>query len=896
MNLQPGRKDRRFMHRLLLLSVALCACAAGSVGDEASQPRRQPVESPDGDLTLRSAVRLNRYARLVADASVGASQLRVDSAELAAMGLVRGDLILVMQMQGAQIDTTASGPAAEAHGSVTQLAGAGRFELVPVEASNPASGLVTVSTLCGGLRGAYSVLGKSQIVRVPQHGELAIEAGGVLSAQPWDGNTGGIVAVRARHLRVASGGSLLADGTGFRGGVSRVPSGNKAPGSDSAAFAVTSLDEGAEKGEGIAGRLSTLGRGASANGGGGGNAYGSGGAGGANAGTAATWTGHGVMRLVGGGDALSWALDPVGSAGLSSASGGGRGGYSLSQNDQNATLLGPGDALWGGNSRRERGGRGGVPLSNNAAVRLFLGGGGGAGDRILAAPVAGNEGGGGRGGGLVYVLADVVDGDGLISARGEAGVSTQTGVIGGAGGGGGGGSIVLNTLSLSGSLQIVADGGTGGSQQRAGMAAFNNALGPGGGGGGGFIAVPQSRPPTTVQRAAGGAAGTSAADIITEFTQNGATAGGDGETSAALNPAGAATPICSPVDLRIAISDGIDHAAPDSEISYLISVYNDGPDTAVAAPVRGALSQRVDFVDWFCSVDPGPMGNAGLVGCNRALGINDLNTLVTLTPGAQARIVVRAILPSRLEGTLSYTASVAAASTQQDLDTSNNMASDSTQVGPEADLSVAAIVAPSPTKSGQSLSYILSVQNHGINDASDVKLSFQLPEQAVLSSTFPPRGDGWDCQVQAAAPQVVCTRPQLEFGAAPEVVVALQPLFNMAYAVGVAQVQSAAFDPDLGNNAATAVADIEYDITRYRRSVFAGGGLACSLSARHATVSSSALAWWGLLVGGILAVRRARRSLFARRCFSSASPAASPSAAPSSGLHPVHRCSRHLLP
>lgn len=852
------RRDCKTSHRLLLLSLTLWACTADEARDDSVMPRRQGVDAADGDLTVSGTVQPNRYARLTADATAGATQLRVDSGALSAMGLKKGDLLLVMQMQGAQINTSALGVLGEAHGTVTQLAGAGRYELISVEGSNAAAGQVFVSAQCGGLRNGYSATGNSQIVRVPQYGELIIPSGATLSAQPWNGSTGGIIAVRARHLRVDSGGILHADGAGFRGGQAARPSSNRSAGLDVASFASVSVDDGAEKGEGIAGTLVTLGRGAAGNGGGGGNSFGAGGGGGANAGTAGTWTGHGVMRLVGGSDALAWAQDPIGSGGLSTASGGGRGGYSQAQSNQDATLVGPGDAAWGGNSRSERGGRGGYPVDNNAATQLFLGGGGGAGDRISSGAISGSEGSGGPGGGVVYVLSDRIDGSGTIAARGGPGSATQTGGIGGAGGGGAGGSIVLNALSVAGGLQVLADGGDGGSQQRSGTNAFNDALGPGGGGGGGFIALPGSRSPTTVLRAAGGPAGTSAADVVTEFPQNGATAGHDGTTAAALNPAGAATPICAPVDLRIAVTDGTDHAAPGSEVSYLITVYNDGPFTASAAPVSGFLSPRADFVDWTCAADPGPQGDASLVACSQALGINNVNTKVTLTPGATARIVVRAILPSDLMGTLTYSASVAAASTQQDPDLSNNTASDSTSVGPEADLVIEAVVAPSPTKSGQSLTYLLSVRNEGINDARDVQLRFIVPEGSTLSPIAPAQGDGWTCQTASQAPQVVCTLPLLGYGAAPVVAVSIVPPFNAAYAVGVAQVESAALDPNPSNNSASAVADITYDVTRYRRSVFAGGGLACSYGAgpRPGSIWFSALSLLSLAVLGLFLRRR----------------------------------------
>ena len=89
--------------------------------------------------------------------------------------------------------------------------------------ANPTTGVVTVSAQCGGLRNAYSTGGHSQIVRVPQYGLLTISTGGVVAAQPWDGSVGGIVAVRAQHVHPDSGGSINADGAGFRAGIAAPP-------------------------------------------------------------------------------------------------------------------------------------------------------------------------------------------------------------------------------------------------------------------------------------------------------------------------------------------------------------------------------------------------------------------------------------------------------------------------------------------------------------------------------------------------------------------------------------------------------------------------------------------------------------------------------------------------
>lgn len=865
----------------LALGGLLLSCAA-EPGEPVPAPksRGQSVASPDGDLTVTGPQILNRYAALTADAAAGATVLRVDPGALSALGLQAGDLLLVAQVQGATIDTAAASPS---HGTVTALGGtngqAGRFELVNVTAVNPTTGVVTVSAQCGGLRNAYSTGGHSQIVRVPQYGLLTIGAGGSVAAQAWDGSVGGIVALRAQHVHLDSGGRISADGAGFRAGIAASPSGNKLVASDVTSFSSGSLDEGAAKGEGIAGWLTSYGRGAAGNGGGGGNAYGAGGGGGANAGVATGWAGNGVMRAGSVAEAAAWGLDPAGALALSNEGGGGRGGYSLSTSDQDALGLAPGNSQWGGNYRRERGGRGGYPLSNSAALQLFLGGGGGAGDRIDAAPVSGPEGSGGRGGGLVYLLADLVDGAGSLSARGASGVSTSAGTQGGAGGGGGGGSIVVNALALRGSVAVSADGGDGGSQSRVGATPFTAAMGPGGGGGGGFIALPSGTPNTVTARALGGRAGSSQADTVSEFPGNGATDGHAGPAVASLTAGAGGSPLCAPVDLRIAVTGANAQVAPDSETSFLISVANDGPYTAIAAPVTATLTPRGDFVDWICSVDSGNASDSATqtqASCSPGIGINAVNTALTLPPGGRASILLRAIIPVDLRGPLTCSATVAAASIQSDLNLSNNAANATMTVVEQADLALTSTVAPSPTKSGQSLTYLLSLRNEGPNTASGVTLTFFVPENATLLDGFAPFGDGWACEVAPSRTQGVCRRDSLDRGPAPDVTLALSPSFAATSVVVQATASAASLDPDLSNNDSAATADIAYDVTRYRRGVFGGGGFSCRVVAPGSPPAGSDPSLFvllGLLAGSLLA-RRLPRSRQPARDFrpSSANP------------------------
>ena len=133
-----------------------------------------------------------------------------------------------------------------------------------------------------------------------------------------------------------------------------------------------------------------------ANGGGGGNAHNAGGGGGANGSNGNAWTGQGVMIVNGSNPLGAWQLDPgyiANANALTNSSGGGRGGYSYGSSNQIATTVAPGNALWGGDERREAGGLGGRPLTYTAST-LFFGGGGGAGDGNNTASQNGANGGG----------------------------------------------------------------------------------------------------------------------------------------------------------------------------------------------------------------------------------------------------------------------------------------------------------------------------------------------------------------------------------------------------------------------------------------------------------------------------------------------------------------------
>lgn len=513
----------------------------------------------EGDVTVSSPNTIvNSYTYLTSDISTGNTSIPVFNSNMnggAFSGnLAPGDLILIIQMQGAGVDIAdiigcCGGSSASSFsdfwswwliydlfGSVTQYRQSGKFEMAEV-ASVPNG--TTINLQCG-LKNDYSSSQHAQIVRVPRYNNLAV-TGGVNSIIPsqWGGNSGGVVAIEVDgNLNIASGSSISASGFGFRGGEldpdglpgnTTSPTEKRFPGTNDSF-------QGSEKGESIHGyhaeydsRNTRYGIGAAANGGGGGGYQNCGGGGGSNISpTIAGFSGKGVPT----GTAATWNLEnpPIGGT---SSPGGGRGGYAYSTSNQNELSMGPENGSWGGDSRKNNGGLGGHPLSYDA-TRLFFGGGGGAGDQD-----SDQGGAGGNGGGLVYIKSfGTITGSGTIEANGADGQNTNPNNLpvnfgnlrrgnDGAGGAGGGGAIYIeNAAALPGTMNLLAEGGKGGDQNLS-LASGQSpeAGGPGGGGGGGSIAFNGAAP---IQSVAGGANGTTNSAHVNNFPQNGATAGNVG--------------------------------------------------------------------------------------------------------------------------------------------------------------------------------------------------------------------------------------------------------------------------------------------------------------------------------------------------------------------------------
>lgn len=799
-----GSNDRNHtIHRLATPFIL----AGGLLSTQCGAPDAVPLPGPQGKEAVsrptplvgmdaaykatKVGEKVNTYAPLSVNAKTGDTSVTVTNA--GNLKLAKGDLIMVIQMQGAEVDfaTVTDGTK---YGAVSNYRNAGLYEIAGVAAVDNNTGVITLDG-CGGLKNNYTATGHAQVVRVPQYTTLDVPTGTSITGDAWDGSKGGVVAMYVQG-KTSLAGKIDASALGFRGGA--VDDMTTATVATFVNFASKAAADSAEHGESIAGSsveydLATgkYGRGAVANGGGGGNAHNAGGGGGANGLNARAWTGQGVM---GAGFDAAWMLDPGYKANgnaLTNSSGGGRGGYTFGASNEDATMRAPGASQWKGDTRREVGGLGGRGLDYSPAIRAFLGGGGGAGDGNNAAAGAG-----GIGGGLVFLVTDSVEGTGSIEANGGDGARTKVGTTGNdaPGGGGGGGIVILSAVRRASAFTINANGGAGGSQF---ITLTDESEGPGGGGGGGVIAtfVPGATQPT--MNVNGGLSGTSDSTAVTEFKVNGATNGATGSTFQFMPANGGGLPVvCVPSDLAVTATHTKGTVGPGNTIELLVTITNSGPQPASAARVIDTITAGLGPINWSCTA-------AGGAVCPAATGAGSIQSISDIPSQGSLTYVLTVPIPAGFNNTINFSTAASPPPGYNDPNLTNNVAMLALAQGavPRADLALDITSIPNPAPPSTPITYNLTVTNRGPGQAGGAGFSYTIPQGGTVQPITPP--SGWTCTQTAST--VDCSYGAVvPPGALPTVQITVLPPAGATTVSSSGTVTArGATDPDATNNTAT---------------------------------------------------------------------------------------------
>ncbi|HYC87703.1 MAG TPA: C25 family cysteine peptidase [Thermoanaerobaculia bacterium] len=717
---------------------------------------------------------VNSYWPGTANAAVGATSIAVGARRGAAASITPGDLVLIIQMQDAAIDSNNDDRYGDGYGvpgsangigsGYTSANNSGRYEYVLATNTVGAGGGTLSFTAVGagnGLVYAYTsanataTMGQRryQVIRVPQYTTATL--GASLTASAWNGTTGGILAIDVAGDLALGSITVNVNGLGFRGGAGLQRAGGAASSDDYRNVIGTNVH--GIKGEGIAGTPEwVLDSGANLD--------------------------AGPAGYPGG----DFARGAPGTAG-----GGGTDGEPAANQDNSG---GGGGSNWGrggqgGNtwaSNLPRGGFGGAPFYDSPG-RVVMGGGGGAGARNNSSGIAAA---GGAGGGIVLIRTGRLTGTGTITANG-ADAFNDTANDGG-GGGGAGGSIVIMTRggSYSG-LTVRANGGRGGDAWRTqAPGAFpGERHGPGGGGGGGYIAL-RGAPGTSSVTGGNSGITTTANDTF------GAQPGGPGtiDTTASNNQVTGIRSGC--VDLSVATSDSPDPVIAGNQLTFTQSVTN---NSAIVPAQTVVLTQTTPPGTTFVSMTPPAgwtcttpsIGGTGTVTCTKT------DPLAPATGSGNFTFVV-ATDPGLADGA-TITQPVSTSTSNPEPNTANNSASTTTTVIRRVDVAVVKTASdPGPDNAfaqGETVSYTIAITNNGPSRATNVVMTDPLPAGLTFTGVVP---GGPTCTQGGGT--VTCTYAAMNPGATNNVTISATIAVSQTLIANTASATRSETDTNAGND------------------------------------------------------------------------------------------------
>ena len=584
------------LHYLLVVAAVLVASSAAFA---------QVCATPGKDSVVTSiAGTVNSYYPGTA-ASVAAGSQTIAIGAIAVGGstapIAAGDLLIVIQMQGAQISSSNSDcygdgvgtagcatrdttSASYAGGNLTSNYLAGNWEYCTATTAAGASVGVACAGLGGGTVNAYRAAASTgassdgnysyQVVRVPQYTNAALT--GNLTALAWNGSAGGLLALQTNGTVNLAGFNLDVSASGFRGGGVNftAPYGPSVldPVNGSSFYIAPAgalpggEHEGSFKGEGIAGTPQLV-----------------------YNGTAQTNTGIDGYT---GGSRSRGAPGNAGGGGNNQNSGGGGGG--------NGGQGGQGGGGWDDVSRpttfRDSGGFGGDGASrtgnnlNLSASRLIMGGGGGGGHVDGGGTNCDLGAWGGNGAGIIIVRAAALAGAGSLLASGNNGFGPNVAgsCTDAAGGAGAGGTVLAAVTSGLSGRAINVNGG-------AGATSSYSQHGPGGGGGGGVVYYNSGAGSPSIT-ATGGPNGLDTPTIF-PVTPWFATTGSVSVLTASTT---SFTAGCSTV-LDVTKTDAVSSVQAGGTTSYTVTFINSGATAANGATAKDVPSQGLSCTVFSCT-------------------------------------------------------------------------------------------------------------------------------------------------------------------------------------------------------------------------------------------------------------------------------------------------------
>jgi uncharacterized repeat protein (TIGR01451 family) len=314
------------------------------------------------------------------------------------------------------------------------------------------------------------------------------------------------------------------------------------------------------------------------------------------------------------------------------------------------------------------------------------------------------------------------------------------------------------------------------------------------------------------------------------------------------------TQVLNCADVTVTKTDTPDPVAAGQNLTYTVTVTNNGPPPASGVMLSDAIPATTTFVSmpcpsgWACSLPAAGSSGTTVTASHTGNMLDGESGTFTLT----VKVGSTSTSTTVTSCTISNTATVT--STTGVDPSANNTATTTTTVSNCADLSVTKTDSPDPVTAGNNLTYTITVMNNGPGTSTTVSLSDPLPASTTFVSLAIPAG--WTCTAPAvgAAGTVTCTNPSVANGATATftLVVKVAPsapttaLLSNTATVAAGTVAAPSPDPISTNNSAlvtttvTASADLNLTKSASPDPVVRGTHLTYTITARGTGPSNAA--------------------------------------------------------
>ncbi|HEY3129920.1 MAG TPA: DUF11 domain-containing protein, partial [Acidobacteriota bacterium] len=226
-----------------------------------------------------------------------------------------------------------------------------------------------------------------------------------------------------------------------------------------------------------------------------------------------------------------------------------------------------------------------------------------------------------------------------------------------------------------------------------------------------------------------------------------------------------------------------------NNLTYTVTVTNNGPSAATAVALTDSLPAGVTFVS----------ANATQGSCAQSGGSLNCN-LGTLANNAVATVTI--IVTPAAAGTITNTAGVRG--NELDPNSANNTAAVTTTVNSpnSADLSIVKTGSPNPVTVNSNLTYLITVTNGGPSAATGISVTDTLPPGVTFVSATPTQGT-----CGSAGGTLTCDLGSLPLAAVLRITIVVTPRSTGTIS-NTASVKANETDPNLANNVATATTTV----------------------------------------------------------------------------------------